>query len=332
VAPTPIVLFFNFETIMDRRHDMDDRSSLPMISPQDLFNQMDKGEKLTLIDTLTLEHFMNVHIPGAENACVFEVVFLDNVDRIVATKDDAIVIYGSSPKTMDAVTACEKLVRAGYTNVRVLDGGLVSWQKKDYPFEGTNVEILAENETGIRIEDGTYKVDIDQSIVGWTGRNPNKKHYGTLRLANGKIDIKGSITGGTFEFDMTGIKNIDLAGDEWGPVLLSHLMSDDFFFVEKFPKAIFNVITATPIDSFSLSSPNVEITGELELRGNINRIAFPATVNRVPDGGLTIEAHFDIDRTRWKIIYGSSRFFEHLGMHLVFDLISIEMRLYLSMM
>jgi hypothetical protein len=34
-------------------------------------------------------------------------------------------------------------------------------------------------------------------------------------------------------------------------------------------------------------------------------------------------AHFDFDRTRWNVIYGSSRFFEHLGMHLVFDLISI---------
>jgi hypothetical protein len=45
---------------------------------------------------------------------------------------------------------------------------------------------------------------------------------------------------------------------------------------------------------------------------------------------MTIEAHFDIDRTRWKVIYGSARFFEHLGMHLVFDPISIQIYLMLS--
>ena len=47
----------------------------------------------------------------------------------------------------------------------------------------------------------------------------------------------------------------------------------------------------------------------------------------VPAIHFTAEAHFDIDRTRWKVIYGSSRFFKHLGMHLVFDLISIQCRI-----
>ena len=40
-----------------------------------------------------------------------------------------------------------------------------------------------------------------------------------------------------------------------------------------------------------------------------------------------MESHFDIDRTRWGITYGSPRFFERLGMHLVFDLISIQLRI-----
>lgn len=46
---------------------------------------------------------------------------------------------------------------------------------------------------------------------------------------------------------------------------------------------------------------------------------------------MAIEAHFDIDRTRWKEIYGSARLFEHLGMQLLFDPVSIEMRLLFSM-
>jgi len=45
------------------------------------------------------------------------------------------------------------------------------------------------------------------------------------------------------------------------------------------------------------------------------------------DNGLVAEAHFDIDRTRWDIIYGSTQFFEHIGMHLVFDLISFQVKM-----
>ena len=56
-------------------------------------------------------------------------------------------------------------------------------------------------------------------------------------------------------------------------------------------------------------------------------ISFPATFNVLSEGNLTAEAHFDIDRTRWHIRYGSSRFFEHLGMHLVYDLISIQLHI-----
>jgi len=51
------------------------------------------------------------------------------------------------------------------------------------------------------------------------------------------------------------------------------------------------------------------------------------TVFKLPDNKLVAEAHFDIDRTRWDIIYGSNRFFSHLGMHLVYDLISLQMKI-----
>lgn len=57
---------------------------------------------------------------------------------------------------------------------------------------------------------------------------------------------------------------------------------------------------------------------------------FPVTIAVMEDGNLRVEAHFDLDRTQWGVIYGSSRFFEHLGMHAVFDQISIELRLVLQ--
>ena len=65
----------------------------------------------------------------------------------------------------------------------------------------------------------------------------------------------------------------------------------------------------------------------MTLRGITAEIGFDATVSPVTDGVLIARAHFDLDRTRWNIIYGSARFFEHLGMHLVFDTISIELKI-----
>lgn len=297
------------------------------ISPRALRQELEKGKDLIVIDTLTKDHYTKVHLPNARNACVFEVIFLDQIAALIAEKDDVIVVYGSSERSVDAATAAEKLIRAGYSNVFALEGGLALWREAGYPLEGEQISISEAPEMEIRIEEGNYRVNTDESIIEWTGRNVNKKHYGALRLSGGDITVKDGSIRGSFEIDMTSIKNIDLDGDDLQPVLMSHLKSDDFFFVKIFPRAFFNLKSARLMEKPDLSSPNFKLKGTLELRGIKKEITFPATVNPRPEGGAIVEAHFDIDRTRWGVIYGSSRFFEHLGMHLVFDLISIQMRL-----
>jgi polyisoprenoid-binding protein YceI/rhodanese-related sulfurtransferase len=298
-----------------------------VVTPKELQEWIGRGRDIILIDTLPKEQFNKKHLPGAINACVFEVVFPDQVRDMVPNKGREIVLCGSSEKTMDAITAAEKLARLGYKKIYALKGGIAAWQAAGYPLEGEHVQEVELPEDQLRIEDGNYKVNTDESVIEWTGRNPNTKHYGTLRLSKGEITVMDGIIGGSFEVDMKSIKNINLEGDELQPVLISHLKSDDFFFVKLFPKAIFTIKTATPVKETTFSSPNFKVKGTLELRGIKKGITFPATVNPLPDGGAIVEAHFDIDRTRWGVIYGSSRFFEHLGMHLVFDLISIQLRL-----
>jgi polyisoprenoid-binding protein YceI len=86
-------------------------------------------------------------------------------------------------------------------------------------------------------------------------------------------------------------------------------MAKDYSVVKLFPKAFFKIKTATPVKEMSLGSPNFKVKGTPELRGIKKGITFPATVNPLPDGGATVEAHFDVDRTRWRAIYGSSGFF-----------------------
>ena len=70
----------------------------------------------------------------------------------------------------------------------------------------------------------------------------------------------------------------------------------------------------------------LKVSGNLELRGVNAPLDFMETITKTAENVLVAEAHFDIDRTRWGIIYGSVRFFESLGMHMVFDLISLQIR------
>lgn len=300
------------------------------VSPETLRQWEKEGKKFVLLDVLTPEHHAEVHIPGARNACVFQVTFLDQMHALFPGKDQVIVVYGSSERSRDAVTAAEKLCRAGYANVVVLEAGIAAWRESGYPLDGEQAGRPADREKGLKIEDGTYRVNTSTSLIEWRGRNPNTTHHGTLQLFEGAITVRDGVIGGSFEIDMTSIRNINLEGDALQPVLVSHLQSDDFFFVKMFPRARFRITRVAPVKKPNWSTPNFRVRGSLELRGIKKEIEFQATVNPLPEGAASVEAHFDIDRTRWGVIYGSSRFFEHLGMHLVFDLISIQLRLVLE--
>jgi polyisoprenoid-binding protein YceI len=258
---------------------------------------------------------------------VYEVTFAQQVAEILSDKRSEIVLYGSSEKSQDAAVAAEKLMRHGYENVYVLSGGLAAWKTAGYSLEGTDTHGATDPTTTLQLVEGTYMVDTQASMIEWTGRNPNGKHYGSLRLSGGQVTIGDAGISGTFEIDMTSIKNFDLEGDELYPVLIDHLESDDFFFTKLFPRASFTITSATPVSGQPVTVPNFEIKGELKIRGIRQEIGFPVTFSTLADGAIAAEAHFDIDRTHWNIIYGSSRFFEHLGMHVVFDLISIQLRI-----
>lgn len=303
----------------------EDTESFAKITAEELYDKISRKTDLILIDTLSKELFERRHLPGAQNACVFQVVFPSEVGAIVPDRDREIVLYGFGRVSHDSVTAAEKLVRLGYSKVFVLTGGLAAWREAGYPLAGNDPDSV--DEAGqFRLDDRGYTVDIEKSIIEWTGRNPTTTHYGTLRLLGGDIRVQQGKLNGTFEIDMHSLKNLNLEGSEWQSVLIAHLASDDFFFTEKFPTARFTIESAQKIGE-SLSAPNFEMEGALELRGVRNDLKFLATISNLPDGAITAEAHFDFDRTLWKIIYGSNRYFEHLGMHLVFDFISIGLRI-----
>lgn len=82
-----------------------------------------------------------------------------------------------------------------------------------------------------------------------------------------------------------------------------------------------------PIQGATPGTPNYHIRGLLRLKDVAHGLDFPAMIDRADDSALVGRANFDIDRTLWNVRYGSGKFYEKLGMHLVSDLISLDLKI-----
>ena len=279
------------------------------------------SNSVSLIDVLLPEDFACRHIGGAGNACVYEMVFLDRIAECVPGMDRAVVVYDDSGTTLAARTAKEKLERSGYRNVKILEGGLQAWQAA-----GFNVESSVPTPPPVTALNGVYSVDAEKSVVEWTGRNINSRHHGRIAISGGEVILaNGRPMSGRFVLDMNTITNLDLQDESWRDMLLRHLKSDDFFDVERYPAATFELHGAAEIADATPGTPNMEITGAITIKEMSRSICFPAIIEAQEDGSLKAQAVFSLDRTLWNVHYGSGKLYERLGMHLVNDLISIEL-------
>ncbi|WP_052812984.1 YceI family protein [Desulfonatronum thioautotrophicum] len=301
----------------------------PSVSLADVLQAQNNSETL-IIDVLPPEHFANRHIPKAVNACVYEVTFLEQVFRLTTDKSAVVILYGAGQGSHDAATAAEKLERAGFSNVSVFHGGLSAWKDAGKPFDGVSPDQEEPAHPVLKLDKSRYVVIPDESNVFWTGRNYNSRHTGKLTVQSGELFGHPGDLRGTFVLAMDTIINLDLAGDDLQQVLEDHLKSDDFFFVSRFPTCTLNIQKMIPIEGAAATTPNYAVHGALTLRGVTHEIVFDANLRSLDDGKIAIIANFDMDRTKWGVIYGSARFFKFLSYHIVFDAISIDLRVVLE--
>jgi polyisoprenoid-binding protein YceI len=152
----------------------------------------------------------------------------------------------------------------------------------------------------------TLAIDVAGSTVGWVGTKTGGQHNGTFNLANGFLTVAdGNITGGAFDIDVASLKVLDLTG-EFKDQLEGHLKSGDFFLVDSFPTAKFEITNVAAFDSTTstskLAGATHTISGNLTLRGQTNNVTFPAIV-KVENGTVSAVADFNIDRTSWGLVY-----------------------------
>jgi polyisoprenoid-binding protein YceI len=284
-------------------------------------DQLRAGGSVFVIDVLLPEDYACRHIAGAENACVYEMAFLDRIAECLPDREQMVVVYDQSGTSMAAGTAKQKLERAGYRSVAILEGGLQAWQASGFAVESNIPTPLP-----AQFRDGVYHIDTLKSVVEWTGRNINNRHFGRINIAEGKVVmVNGRLMSGSFVLDMTTISNSDLQDDGWRSMLHRHLNSEDFFDVDNFPTVTFTLSGGAPIADTTPGTANMEITGSLTIKDVTRPISFPAMVAAQEDGTVKAQATLDLDRTLFNVCYGSGKLYERLGMHLVNDLISIEL-------
>ena len=152
-------------------------------------------------------------------------------------------------------------------------------------------------------------VKIKDSALTWVGSKITGSHEGTIGLKSGYLTLDNNdLVGGEFVIDMTTIVCTDLSGKGKASIE-SHLKSDDFFSVDKFPNASLTILNVK-----KKSLGQYHVNANITIKGITQKIMFDAEIKE-----KTAKAKIVIDRTLFGIIYKSGNFFEELADKAIYD-------------
>ncbi len=172
----------------------------------------------------------------------------------------------------------------------------------------------------------SYKIDTQNSTIGWKGSKvTGSSHEGTIKLSDGSLNVEnGQLVGGSFTIDMQSLDNTDLKGSEGYDKLIGHLKSPDFFSVDSFPTATFDITSVTA--KTGDANATHDISGNLTVKGISKNLTFPAKVT-IDANTLNATAAFFFDRSLYNVKFGSESFFKGLGDNAINNNIDIKLDL-----
>jgi len=151
------------------------------------------------------------------------------------------------------------------------------------------------------VADGiTLALDTSASQVVWHANKVSAEHFGEVNLTSGAINVssEGKITGGSFIVDMTSIDVQDSEGASRDR-LTGHLKNEDFFDVEKYPTANFEITSV----SEGATANDLVIAGNLTMHGVTKNITFNAKVTESTPASVVADADFNVAREDWGVNY-----------------------------
>ncbi|MDZ7849233.1 MAG: YceI family protein [Owenweeksia sp.] len=161
-----------------------------------------------------------------------------------------------------------------------------------------------------------YSVQTPGNEIAWEGFETftDKVHKGYIQVSKGELRFEGNeLKGGQFTIDMTSMKNTDLPkeGDYNQAKLEGHLKSPDFFAVDSFPTAKFE-ITKVMAAPDTMGNASHMLKGNLTMRGITKNITVPAQVEMMDNKVSLTTPQFVIDRSQWNVKFRSKSFAELL--------------------
>lgn len=168
-----------------------------------------------------------------------------------------------------------------------------------------------------------FNADPANSSIEWKGFKPTGSHNGTIGVSKGLVKVNdGTIESGSFVIDMKSITVTDIPSeDENNAKLKGHLTSADFFDVETYPSAKFEVTGISTKDGQTM------LSGNLTLKDATNNVTFPVS-SSIEGNKMTLTSEtFVIDRSKWNVKHGSKSFFDNLGDKFINDDIELKVNL-----
>lgn len=178
---------------------------------------------------------------------------------------------------------------------------------------------------------GTYTLDASQSKIKWTGRKLTGAHNGEVSVNSGTFSMgeDGLISAGLITLDMISITVTDIEDVEANSNLVGHLKADDFFGVDKHPKASYKITSSELMTAAQGMKTNFKVNGDLTIKG----ITKPAIAMLVAvqsqniKGNVSIAGAIKFDRTDYGIKYKSGKFFDTLGDKVINDEVTLQVSL-----
>lgn len=153
-----------------------------------------------------------------------------------------------------------------------------------------------------------YTLDKENSNIHWTGykvfKSENTSHFGTMKFGEGEIGVKDNqVVSGKFTTDIKSLICTDLAENkEAAGNLEGHLKSADFFDVEKFPTATFEI---TKVTNSEQGDYNAVIEGNLTIKGVTKVVSFNANIKANEQEVSIATEPTDIDRSLFGVNFQS---------------------------
>ena len=148
----------------------------------------------------------------------------------------------------------------------------------------------------------------DLSNIDWKGykifKSESTSHFGTMKFLEGEIGIKDNqIVSGKFIANTTSLANVDLVNNpEASKQLDQHLKSADFFDVEKYPTATFEISKVTPSEQGDYNSV---LEGNLTIKGITKAISLNANIKIDKEQVSIATEQTDIDRSIFGVEFQS---------------------------